>query len=126
MGGFTALAGLITLALPMVIIGQNFADAYRSQTVLEEAEADAAEALAARQEAAAKMMMQNKFRNLKLGKKGGMGGFGKRKPQPPSAAKPKQPEPEPEATLPGSPMPAAPAPAPEPLVPTPPPPREDS
>lgn len=64
-GGLASLAGLITLALPMVIIGQNFSDAYRVQSMVEEAQADAAEALTARREARAKMMFDEKFRKLK-------------------------------------------------------------
>ena len=64
-GGLASLAGLITLALPMVIIGQNFSDAYRVQSIVEEAQADAKEALTARREARAKMMFDEKFRKLK-------------------------------------------------------------
>jgi hypothetical protein len=68
-GGLASLAGLITLALPMVIIGQNFSDAYRVQSMVEEAASDAEEALIARREARAKMKFDEKFRKLRLGKK---------------------------------------------------------
>lgn len=64
-GGLASLAGLITLALPMVIIGQNFSDAYRVQSMVEEAAADAEEALIARREARAKMKFEEKFRQIK-------------------------------------------------------------
>ena len=57
-GGVASISGLITLALPMVIIGQNFSENFR--LVQQEAEdaADAAEAAQARSVAKAKQMMR--------------------------------------------------------------------
>lgn len=86
-GGLASLAGLITLALPMVIIGQNFSDAYRVQSMVEEAEADAEEALIARREARAKMKFEQKFRAIKAGG-GGLLSFRKSVMQKSQAARP--------------------------------------
>ena len=66
-GGMASIAGLITLALPMVIIGQNFSDAYRVQQHTEEVAADAEEALRARRAARAKMKIEAKFRMTRPG-----------------------------------------------------------
>ena len=66
-GGMASLAGLITLALPMVIIGQNFSDAYHVQQQTEEAAADAEEALRARRAAGAKMKFEAMLRTIRPG-----------------------------------------------------------
>jgi hypothetical protein len=75
-GGLASLAGLITLALPMVIIGQNFSDAYRVQMMAEGVAADAEEALIARKEARAKMKFEKQFRKIRQGGAGAAGAAG--------------------------------------------------
>jgi hypothetical protein len=73
-GGVASLAGLITLALPMVIIGQNFSENFR--LVQQEAEdaADAVEAAHARSVAKAKSMMRRTkaFKSAVGGEGGGV------------------------------------------------------
>ena len=57
-GGIASISGLITLALPMVIIGQNFSETFRQVQLEVEDAADAEEATAARAVAKAKQMMR--------------------------------------------------------------------